>query len=314
MQKFYLFSGTSNLPLAKKLAQKIKKPLGKIEIKRFPDSEGRVRIEEKVEEKKIYLLQSLSAPVDEHLFELCLMVDSAKRLKAKEIIGIIPWLGYSKQDKEFRIGEAVSVEVIGKILSAVGLTKIIVFDLHSELIKSYFKIPVVELSAKKVLYQALIGDTAKTKEAVVISPDKGGKGRSERFANDYKLPIIYFKKTRDLKTGKIAYEEIDDDLSGKTAIIFDDIINRGGTVIKAAEILKKAKAKRVIVLATHGVLADGARERLEKSKVDQIYLTDTIEIPKEKQFPKLKIISIADILAKTIIYQKSKNPPRGWAR
>lgn len=306
MKDFFLFSGTSNLPLAKKLAQKLKKPLGKIEITRFPDSEGRVRIEENVKNKTVYLLQSLSSPVDEHLFELCLMVDSAKRLGAKEIVGIIPWLGYSKQDKEFRTGEAVSMEVIGKILSNVGLAKIIVFDLHSQLIKSYFKIPVVELSAKEVLYQELVRDLGEmrnvrgAKGIVVISPDKGGKGRSEKFANDYNLPIIYPNKTRDLVTGKITYEEITEDLTGKTAIIFDDIINRGGTVIKAAEMLKRAKAQKIIVLVTHGVLAGGAPENLEKSKLDKIYLTDTIEIPKEKQFPKLKIVSVVDILEKII--------------
>lgn len=311
MSKFLLFSGTSNLPLAKALAKKLKIRLGKIEITRFPDSESRVRITENIKGKTVYLLQSLSSPVDEHLFELCLMADSAKRLGAKKIIGIIPWLGYSKQDKEFRVGEAVSVEVIGEILSVVGLSKIIVFDLHSDRIKHYFKIPVIELTAKQILYQALITDRlipgiqgiksrGLNQSLVVISPDKGGKGRSELFAKDYHLSIIYPEKTRDLSTGKVTYEEITQDLSGKTAIIFDDIINRGATVIKAAEMLKKAKAKKVIVLVTHGVLAGGVSENLQKSKVDKIYSTDTIDILEEKQFLKLKIISIVEQICKFI--------------
>lgn len=300
MSNFFLFSGTSNLPLAEKLAKKLTIKLGKIEIFRFPDGECRVRIEEDVKGKTVYLLQSLSKSVDEHLFELCLMVDSAKRLGAREIIGIIPWLGYSKQDKEFRVGEAVSVEMIAKILSLIGLSKVIVFDLHSEIIKRYFKIPVTELSAKEMLYRALLSNLSNLSNVVVVSPDKGGKGRAERFAKDYKLPIVYLEKRRNLNTGKITYEKQKNGLEGKIAVIFDDIVNRGGTVIKAAELLKEMGAKKVIVLATHGVLGGEAPKSLQNSKVDKIYLTDTIEIPKEKQFPKLKIVSVVETILKSL--------------
>lgn len=300
MNNFKIFSGTSNKPLAEKMSSILNITLGKMEILRFPDGECRVRIEDDVKGKTIFLLQSFSKSVDENLLEFCLMADSGRRLGAKEIIGIIPWLGYSKQDREFRPGEAVSVEVIAKILSCTGLSKVILFNLHSDLIKKYFSFPIEELSAQEELYRVLKEDFPEISSLVVISPDKGGKGRAEKFAENYGLPVIYLEKTRDLTTGKINYQKGKEDLSGKTALIYDDIINRGGTVIKAAEVLKEMRARKVIVLATHGVLAGEAPESLQASLVDKVYLTDTVFIPKEKQFPKLKIISIASVLAKSI--------------
>ncbi len=300
MNNFKIFSGTSNQPLAEKISRILKIPLGKLELVRFPDGECRVRIEEDIKGKTVFLLQSFSKSVDEHLLELCLMADSARRLGAKEIIGIIPWLGYSKQDKEFRVGEAVSVEVIAKILSCVEFSRIILFDLHSDLIKKYFSIPIVELSAQEKLYQAFKKDFSELSSAVIISPDKGGKGRAEKFARHCGLPVVYLEKTRDLVNGKISYKKGKKDLSGKTAVIYDDIINRGGTVIKAAEVLKEIKTEKVVVLATHGVLAGEAAQSLESSQVDKIYLTDTIFISQESQFPKLKVISVAEVLAEVI--------------
>lgn len=297
MESFKIFSGTASQELAEKITRILKKPLGKMELTRFPDGECRVRLEEEVIGKTVFLLQSLSKSVDEHLFELCLIADSSKRLGAKEIVGIIPWLGYSKQDREFRIGEAVSVEVIGKIISSMGFSKIVIFDLHSSVIKNYFSIPVIELSAKEELFEALKSDFPDLSEVLIISPDRGGKSRADRFAKDYKLPIIYLEKTRDLSTGRVTYQKGSGDLSGKVVVIFDDIINRGGTVIKAALMLKEMGAKIVVVLATHGVLAGEAPKSLQASSVDKIYLTDTILIPQDRQFPKLKIISIARSLA-----------------
>lgn len=301
MNNFKIFSGTSNQPLAEKISRILKTPLGKMELVRFPDGECRVRIEENIKGKTVFLLQSFSRSVDEHLLEFCLMADSARRLGAQKIVGLIPWLGYSKQDREFRLGEAVSVEVIAKILSCAELSKIIFFDLHSQLIKKYFAIPIEELSAREELYRALKQDFPETFSLVIISPDKGGKGRAEKFAGNYKLPVVYLEKTRDLTTGKINYQKGSEDLSGKTAVIFDDIINRGGTVIKAADVLKEMGAENVVVLATHGVLAGEAPQSLEVSQIDKVYLTDTIYIPKERQFPKLKIVSVAQILANNMI-------------
>jgi len=296
MANFYLFSGTSNLPLAQKVAKKLNIKLGKIEIKRFLDGECRVRIEEDVKDKTVCLLQSLSNPVDENLFEFCLMVDSAKRRGAKKIVGIIPWLGYSKQDKEFRRGESVSCGVIAKMLTIIGLSEMIVFDLHSQNIKKYYQIPIIELSAKKALAKKL----KLFKNPVVISPDKGGKGRAGAFAKENNLPIVYLEKTRNLETGKITYEKLSRDLSGKTAVIFDDIINTGSTIVKSAKLLKQQNAQKIIVLATHAVLADSCSTKLQNSDADNIYLTDTINLPSKKRPSKIKIISIANILAQAL--------------
>lgn len=293
MRNFSLFSGTSNLPLAKKVAQKLNIKLGEIEIKRFKDGECRVRIKETLQGKSVYLLQSLSKPVDENIFELCLMINSAKRQKAEKIIALIPWLGYSKQDKEFRKGESVSCEVIAQILESIGLSKMVVFDLHSQNIKNYYQIPLMELSAQKILASKL----KKYKNIVIISPDKGGKARAEVFAKKNNFPIVYLQKQRNLETGKITYEKLNKDLTSKTAVIFDDIINTGGTIIKSARLLKKQNAKKIIVLATHAVLANSASHKLQKSPASKIYLTDTINVSQSKRFPKLEIVTVSNCIA-----------------
>ena len=296
MNKYFLFSGSSNKPLAKLVTQKLKTKLGKIELKRFADGECRVRIEENVEGKPVYLLQSLSDPVDEHFFEFALMVNSAKRLNASKVIGIIPWLGYSKQDKAFRKGESVSTEVIAKMLTAIGLSKLIVFDLHSQDIRKYYKIPLLELSAKDVLAKSL----NKYQNPIVICPDEGGKKRVTSFAKKYNFPIAYLKKKRNLKTGIVTYQDYAKDLKQKTVIIFDDIINTGGTIVKSSNLLASSGAKNIIILTTHGVLAKDAAQKLQDSSASKIILTDTINIPSKKKLPKISIVSIADIIANYI--------------
>lgn len=300
MKSFKLFSGSSNLALAEKLSRALKIPLGETELTRFADGELRVRLLEDLGGKTVFLLQSFSGPVEEHFFEFCLMVDSARRLGAEKIIGVIPWLGYSKQDKEFRKGEAVSVSVMAKMISLLGLEKILVFDLHSALIKDYFTIPVLELSSAEVLYKALKEETDLSR-AVVVSPDKGGKGRAGGFAEKYRLPIVFLEKSRDLETGAVTYKKVGKDLREKTAVIYDDIVNRGGTAIEAAKILKSMGAEKVIILATHAVLAGNAALNLQSSLIDKIFLTDTIAVPAEKQFTKLKIVSVAAAISHDII-------------
>lgn len=320
-----LFSGTSNLPLAEKVAKKLGIKLGEVEIKRFPDGECRVWVRENVKDKEVFILQSLSKIADCNLMELCLIGDGIKRLGAKKLTAVIPWLGYSKQDKEFRKGEAVSVFLVAKFLECAGFGKVISLDLHSQKIKEYFKIPVIELSARELLgkeimnvsfwggakrriqNQGAIIDSgqalrqtqgiARMTSCIVVSPDKGGVGRSEKFAKEEGLPIAHLDKTRDLVTNKVIIHGIDIDVAGKDTVIFDDIINTGGTVIETANFLHKRKAKSILFLATHAVLAGEASEKIQDSFIDKVVVTDTIYIPEEKVFPKLKIVSVADIVS-----------------
>jgi len=298
MKDFLLFSGTSNRPLGTLVAKQLGKKLSDIDITRFIDNECRVWIKEPdIDDKHIFVIQSLSQIADQNLVELCLIGQALKTLKARHVTAVIPWLGYSKQDKEFRKGEAVSAQLVAKFIEAAGFDQVITVELHSENLIPFFHIPVLELSTHELLTGCIRGDNG---HVVVVSPDQGGMSRSDRFAKFANLPIVHLSKTRDLSTGKVTVNGIDGDVKGKTVVIFDDIINTGATAIRSADFLKQEGAASIIFLATHAALAGDAGEQLEKSPIDRVAVTDTIAIPKQKRFSKLTIISVATLLADAI--------------
>lgn len=297
MNKFCLFSGTSNLALAKKIATKLQIKLGDMEINRFMDNECRIWVKENIEKyDRIFVLQSLSQIADQHLVELCLIGQALKSLKAKHVTAIIPWLGYSKQDKEFRKGESVSAQLVAKFIEAAGFDQIITCELHSENLVPYFKIPVIELFTHELLAKSL----KDLKNKIVVSPDKGGQSRSEKFAQRLGLPIVYVDKKRNLITGNVEIISLRGKVINQEAIIFDDIINTGETAIKVSQFLKKQGAKKIILLATHAVFAGEALLKLKSSSIDEIIITDTIAIPQEKLIHKIKIFSVGQLIADKI--------------
>lgn len=294
-----LLTGTSNPDLSKRVARSLKLPLGDIEITRFIDNECRVYIKENVEGKTVVVIQSLSTIADQHLVELCLIGQALKSLKAKRVIAVIPWLGYSKQDKEFRKGEAISAQLVATFIEAAGFDAVISVELHSKNVLPFFRIPVSELRTEGLLLKA-VNWRPGLERAVVVSPDKGGKSRSERFAREAKLPLAYLVKKRNLETGEVTVTDIEGEVKGKDVIIFDDIINTGATAIRTSQFLKNHGAKKIYFLATHAVLAGDAKELLTKSTIDRCIVTDTIAIPKKKQFSNLSIVSTASLLADAI--------------
>lgn len=303
-----LLSGTSNPPLGSAVASALQTKLGKIEITRFIDNECRVYITEDVKGKDVFILQSLSAVADQHLVELCLIGQAAKTLGAHRVTAVVPWLGYSKQDKAFRRGEAISAQLVAKFIEVAGFDGVMTCELHSENVVPFFHIPVTELSTHELLGGALKsfirGGLAKARppleKITVVSPDAGGKSRSARFAKTVGLPIVYLEKDRDKVTGKVTVTGINGDVRGKDVVIFDDIINTGTTAVKTSAFLKHHGARRIFFLATHAVLAGDAAHKLADSPIDQIVVTDTIAVLKEKRFSKLSIISVAPILADAI--------------
>lgn len=299
MKNFILLSGTSNPALAQSIAQELNVGLGKIEITRFIDNECRVRAEEDVAGKIVFVIQSLSQIADQHLMETCLIGQALRDLGANQTVVVMPWMGYCKQDKAFRKGEAVSAQLVAKFLESAGFTRMITVELHSEALIPMFNIPVTELSTHELLAKSL-ASAAHPSSMLVASPDKGGKSRSERFAKSVGLAILYLEKERDLETGKVTVKSISDDVFNRDVIIFDDIINTGATAIETINFLKQHGAKRVFFLATHAVLAGDAQEKLAASSIDRIIVTDTIAIPKEKRFAKLEIVSVAPLLAQAI--------------
>ncbi len=298
MKNFLLFSGSSNQPLAEEVAKLLHVKLGKVDLTRFADGEVRPWIQEDVRDQTVFVLQSLSYPMDEHIMELTLMGDAIRRSAPKTMIAIIPYLGYARQDRQHRVGEPVSARVIAKILEVSKFKEVITVDLHNDAIVGFFQIPVTHISALPLLAKEL--KTMKLDGAVVVSPDVGRVKSARNLAYVLDVPLVVMEKKRALDKHDVseAYEIIGE--VGKTVIVMDDMISTGGTIVSSAQSLRHAGAQRVIVCATHGVLAGTARQKLDAAPIDHILLTDTIAISKEKQLTKLIQVSVAPLIADAI--------------
>lgn len=270
-----VFGGSSNQPLAKALADKLEVKMGEVELGRFVNDEVRVWVKEKRVSREVVVVQSLSRPTDHHLVEFCLLCDALRRKGAKEITAVIPWLGYSKQDKVFRLGEPLSVKVIAKMLQTVPLERIITFDLHNLAILGFFEVPVVNLSANELFLEYFKG--IKNDKAIVVAPDAGAVKSSTAFAQELGVGVAYIDKKRDLVTGEVTIHDVNRPVEGSEVIIIDDMIVTGGTLLRAAEFLKEKGVKKIMVAATHHLYVDGAQEKIEKSKIDKLVVTNTIE-------------------------------------
>ncbi len=295
-----VFSGNSNKNLALKIVKNLKLELSPVEIFLFPDGEKRIRIQEKVLGQDCLVIQSASTPPDENYMELFIMIDALKRSGAKSIKVLIPYLGYQRQDHVFRDGEAVSLDVIANILTTVGMTEGYSFDLHSPKIPEIFSVPMHFLSALSIFVEKIKKDF-KLDEIVLVSPDMGGIRRikevSEMLGN---LPYATINKDRDLSSGEISDSGLDGDVREKIAIIVDDMISTGKTMVEAAELLIENGATKVYVFATHAVLAKDASKLLQHSRIERVIVADTIDVPGFKQFPKLEVLSIAHIAAEAL--------------
>lgn len=292
---FKIFSGNSNISLASEISKQLEQNLSKVEIIRFADSECRVRIEEDVEDNVVFIIQSLSNPVDENLMELLLLGDAVKRGEARKVIAVLPYHGYARQDRVHRSGECLSSAVVTKLIESVGFDKIITVELHSDAVLGFFKIPLIHLSGLSLFKTEIEKDK---NDVVVISPDAGAVKRSQGFAEDLDVPLALIEKKRDLNQAhKIISMKVVGDVKDKVAFIVDDVIVSGGTLVNAAYLLKEKGAKQVIAAATHADFVGGADKILADSPIDKIWVTDTIPVSEEKKFAKLKIFPIAPIIA-----------------
>ncbi|HEX7041775.1 MAG TPA: ribose-phosphate pyrophosphokinase [Patescibacteria group bacterium] len=298
-----LFSGSANKLLTEEIAKSLNLPLSLIDVHIFPDGERRIRIHDKVTDKKAIVVQSASTPVDTNYMELFFIVDALKRAKAKEIIAIVPYFGYQRQDHLFRNGEAVSLEVVVNLLEHVGVNKLVSIDMHSKKIPSLFHIPVAHLSAVSIFAEEIKRQKWDNPSTVIISPDKGGLGRVKKlseFLNN--LSFFAVEKKRDKASGRVSMKNINQKFlkDKKRAIIIDDMISSGGTLLSLSSILKEKGIKEIYVFATHAVFSEDAPIKLQRSNLKKIYTTDSVSIPKEKKFQKLEILSLANILAKEL--------------
>ncbi|OGV95589.1 hypothetical protein A2W24_06855 [Microgenomates group bacterium RBG_16_45_19] len=291
-----VYSGSANVPLAQNLARRLIVPMGVVERSRFANDEARVWVKEPKVDREVIVVQSLSQPTDHHLIEFCLICDALRRRGAKEITAVIPWLGYSKQDKVFRAGEPLSVKVIASMIETVKLERIITIDLHNLAILGFFETPVDNLSAKPLFIDYFNGVSQTT---MVVAPDAGAVKASTQFAQQMEVPVAYIDKKRDLVSGQVSIVGLSRPVKGFDLIIVDDLIVTGGTLLEVADYLMAKGAKSVRVGATHHTYVKGVQGKLDRSMIDQMVVTNTIQAQTKSK--KLKVLDVSGLIAESLV-------------
>jgi len=288
--KFTVIGGGASKDLAKRLARKLKAVYIKTETKIFPDGESKVTLQKIPKKSVILVVQSTYPPVDTNLLQTLSIISQVRKISSRTF-AIIPYMGYARQDKQFLSGEVITMSVVAKMLQSAGAKKVIVVDIHSNTALNHFNIPTENISAVPEL--ANYFKKLNLKNPLVVSPDVGGSSRSKKFASLLKTDFIVLKKHRDRKTGRVSIQTAKVDVQGKDLILVDDIISTGGSIIKAAQFLKKQKCKRVFVACTHGLLVEGAEKKIRKAGVSRIISTNTIPGNTSK-------VDVSGILAKSV--------------
>ncbi|MDA0756476.1 MAG: ribose-phosphate pyrophosphokinase [Crenarchaeota archaeon] len=273
MEKFTVVGGDSSPDLAKRIARKLKSPYIKTEKKIFPDGESKITINPIPKKNIVIVVQSTNPPVDSNLLELLSIVSKVQKFSSK-VYAVIPYMGYARQDREFLGGEIITISVVGKLLKAAGVKKILTVDIHSKLALKELKIPSENVSAMEVLVKHF--KKMKMKDPLVVSPDLGGKERAEKFSNLLKTDFVALKKHRDRKTGKVNILSGKVNVKNRDIILVDDIVSTGGSIMKATQFLKKQKCRRVFVACTHALLINDAAKKIKNAGVTQIISTNTI--------------------------------------
>jgi ribose-phosphate pyrophosphokinase len=303
---FIVFGGTANLPLAEKVAQHLGVTLGARTIERFPDGEVAVWLDESVRRKEVFIVQSTSPPVDNHLVELLAFVDACRRSAAARITAVIPYFGYARSDKRHGRREPVTARMVADLLEAVGVSQVITVDLHAAQIEGFFHVPVDNLTAVPTLCQVLSDQLPDA--AVIVSPDVGRLKTATEYARRLNRRVVVLHKERESATSTEVTHLVGE-VRNLACLIIDDMISTGGTIASGVTALMAAGARPdVRVAATHGLLLEGARQKLSHSAIRAIYVTDTVNVPSAPtdwipagaDWPQLRVVSLAPLLAEAI--------------
>jgi ribose-phosphate pyrophosphokinase len=293
-----VFSGSAHPQLAREIADFLGIPLGQARLRRFPDSEVSFQIDENIRGTDIFIVQPTSNPVDQHLMEMLVMIDAFRRSSAARITAVIPYYGYARQDRKDKPRVPISAKLVANLISAAGANRVLTMDLHKAQIQGFFDIPVDHLFSAPVIIEYCSG--LRYPNLTIVSPDAGGAERARAYAKrlDADLAIVDKRRTED---GTAEVMNVIGDVEGRTCILQDDIIDTAGTIQKAATALKDAGAERVFACAVHGVLSGPAIERIEKSPLDQLIVTNTIPLsPEAAQCKKIVVRSVARLLGQAI--------------
>jgi ribose-phosphate pyrophosphokinase len=294
-----VFTGNANPKLAESVARHLGIHLGRATVSRFSDGEVMVEIMEHVRGKDVFILQSTCAPTNDHLMEIMVMVDALRRASAARITAAIPYFGYARQDRRPRSARvAITAKVVANMLTGVGVDRVLTMDLHSDQIQGFFDIPVDNVYASPILLSDVWRNNFKN--LIVVSPDVGGVVRARALAKQLDADLAIIDKRRP-KPNVAKVMNIIGDVAGRTCLIMDDMVDTANTLCEAANALKEKGAERVVAYCTHGVLSGPAIERLEKSSIDELVVTDTIPLSEAaRNCKRIRQLSIAELMAETL--------------
>ena len=293
-----VFSGTSNSDLAAGIAAYLDAPLGAINVFRYADGETGVRIDESVRGLDVFAIQSTCPPANETLMELLVIIDALRRASAARVTAVIPYFGYARQDRKIKPREPISAKLVANLLTTAGADRILTLDLHAGQLWGFFDIPLDHLPGRMILgdYFRRLG----LENVVVVSPDIGGVKRAREFAEYMQAPLAIIDKRRDRPNQVAEVVHVIGKVFRRTAILVDDIVDTGGTLVSAAEALMRRGVREVFACCTHAILSAPAAARLQRSPITQVVVTDTIPVPPEKRAPNLKVISVAGLIGEAI--------------
>jgi ribose-phosphate pyrophosphokinase len=296
-----IFSGSSNPELAKKICAKLNIKLGKCEIVKFSNENIKVKILESVRGKDVYVVQSSCPPVNENIMEMLIMIDAIRHAKADSVTAVLPYYPYARSDKKDEPRISITARLMADLLETSGADRVMTMNLHSPQIAGFFRVPVDHLLAGRLICK-YYKEKAGIKNSVVVAPDAGSAKRAGIYAISLGLPLAILDKRREDDSENAQIHHVIGDVKGKRALIFDDEIATGGSILETVKALESLGVREIEACCVHAVLSGKAVERLSNSSLSRLVVTDTVTIPKEKQMKKMVVLSVADLFAKAIRY------------
>jgi len=300
MAEIKLFTGTANPELAKAIAKAAGQELGSLEVREFSDGEIGVKIDESVRALDVFIIQPTCRPVNRNLMELLIVLDAFRRASADRITAVIPYYGYARQDKKVKPREPVTARLVANLLQTAGASRVLCLDLHAGQIQGFFDIPVDHLTAVPRMGKALKDCGLCGPDVVVVSPDVGGVARARSLAEQLNSPLAIIAKRRP-QPNEVEILEVVGDVRGKVCIMVDDIVDTGGSIVQGATKLLELGAAEVHACCTHGVLSGNALQAVERSCLKSLLITDSIPLPPDQPTSKVRVISVAEMLAEAIL-------------
>ncbi len=304
-KEILVFSGNANPELAKRICSYLKVPLGNAQVDRFNDGEIRIRIAEDVRGRDVFVVQPTCNPVNDNLMELLILTDAIRRSSARRITAVMPYYGYSRQDRKDRPRVPITAKLVANLITVAGANRVLTMDLHAGQIQGFFDIPLDNLFAVNTFMRYF--EKMHLPNLVVVSPDVGGMKMARAYAKKFKAGLAVVDKRR-INDKEAEVMNIMGEVRGKNVCLIDDLVATAGTLVEAVAALKNAGAKKIFAAATHAVLSGPAIERIENSALEELIVTDTIPIPREKMIPRIKVLSVGPLLGQAIErihYEKS---------